>query len=432
MSESLLAPKSERMISLDVFRGITIAGMILVNHPGSWGQIYGPLGHAPWNGWTPTDLIFPFFLFITGVAMTLSFDRRVAKGQSRLRLFEHVARRALLLILLGLTMYGFPDFRLITPFVVMIVGVSLLYKDEPPFSLGADGRARAIKAASWALIAFAIAWFALDFEYFQESKLRVPGVLQRIGVCYFFASLIVLTHGLWGRAAWAIGLILGYWAILRFVPAPAGVELPPERAAHALNEWLDVKLLGSHIYHERPDPEGLLSTLPAIATTLLGTLTGAWMKARREPMEKTAGLFFAANVLLVIGLCMDYGFPINKKIWSSSYVVFTAGMALHFLAMCYWLIDIKGVKRWAMPFLVFGTNAILVFFSAHMVSRILGRWKFTLEDQTTITAYAWIYKNLFASWAGPLNGSLAFALTYTALWLLLLIPLYRKRIFLKI
>ncbi len=430
--ESLLAPKKERLVSLDVFRGITIAGMILVNHPGSWGQIYKPLGHAEWNGWTPTDLIFPFFLFIVGVAMTFSFDRRIAKGQSRMRLFEHVARRAIILVMLGLTMYGFPDIQLIGPFVLVIVGLWFLFAHEPPFGMGTTPRERNFKIIAWTLLIAALVYFIVDFRHFQETNLRVPGVLQRIGVAYFFASVVVLTCGLRGRIFWTAALILGYWAIIRLIPAPAGVELPAERQAHLLNEWIDVKLLGGHIYRERPDPEGILSTLPAIATTLAGVLTGMWLHSNRSPVERLTGLFVAANAAMVVGLCMDPFFPINKKIWSSSYVVFTAGLGLHFLAMCYWLIDIKGWQKWSKPFVVFGTNAILVFFAAHLTSKMMGRLRWELADGTTTSLYSWIYRNLFASWAGPLNGSLAFAITYVLLWLVILIPLYRKRIFLKI
>ncbi|GAB4319120.1 MAG: lpg1661 family Dot/Icm T4SS effector [Candidatus Sumerlaeia bacterium] len=431
-SETLLAAPSERMVSLDVFRGMTIAGMILVNHPGSWGQIYKPLGHASWNGWTPTDLVFPFFLFIMGVAMTLSFDRRVAAGQGRAGLLGHVIRRALILIFLGLTMYALPDVRLAAPYVLGIVGLTLLFRHEPPLGLGRSAGERAVKAGAWLTIGAAVVWWCWDYAYFEQRGLRVPGVLQRIGLVYLAAGAIVLWTRTRGRVAWAVGLLVGYWALVRLVPAPGDMGLPVERQAHAINEWLDQALLGRHLYRERPDPEGLLSTLPAIATALLGVLTGQWLQTARPQTEKLAGLFIAGNVLLAAGLILDPLFPINKKIWSSPYVLFTAGFGLHVLGMCYWLIDILKVRRWASPFVVLGTNAILVFFAAHVTSKMLGRWRWSLPDGTTMSAYSWLYKTLFASWAGPLNGSLLFAISYVLVWLAILTPLYRKKIFVKI
>jgi len=458
MGEKLTTVKSERLISLDVFRGITIAGMILVNHPGTWSHKYGPLGHAAWNGWTSTDLVFPFFLFMVGVAMTFSFDRRLAQGQSRVRLFEQVVRRTIILYLIGLIMYGFPDWRLIGPYVLVIVGLGFLFSDEPPIGWGKTGAQKARKGVAWLLLAGAVLYFAFDFDYFNQSHLRVVGVLQRIALCYFFASIIVMFCGVRGRVIWTAACLIGYWAIVKMVQPPAefiemiraaeealaqnpdawktdeavamyrnSINVLHNRPSGLLGDWIDIKLLGLHLYRERPDPEGLLSTLPSIATTLLGILTGNWLHTSRGKLEKLGGLFFMANVLLFVGLCIDYWFPINKKIWTSSYVLFTAGMALHFLGMCFWLIDVKGYKKWSSPFLVFGTNAIVVFFAAHLLSKMMGRWK--VGD---ISVYSWIYQNLFASWADPLNASLLFAIAYVTFWLLVMIPLYRKRIFIKI
>lgn len=433
MGEGLTAPKSDRLLSLDVFRGITIAGMILVNNPGSWGHMYAPLGHANWHGWTPTDLIFPFFLFMVGVAMTLSFDRRISRGQSRVRLLEQVVRRTIILFLLGLIMAGYPNWRLIAPFVLFIVGLGFVFADEPPLGLGQNTKATIRKFLGWAILLAAVLYFLIDFSYFQESRLRVPGVLQRIALCYFFAALIIMYTGIRGRIIWTLILLVGYWIIVKMVPAPGGYTanvLGPEGLLH---DWLDVKLLGAHLYSSRPDPEGILSTLPAIATTLTGVLTGNWLKSSRDLPEKIGGLFVAANIALFVGICMDYWFPINKKIWTSSYVVFTSGMALHFLAMCFWMIDYKGYRAWTYPFRVFGTNAITVFFASGIMVRILTRQiTFTLADGSTIAARTWLYQTFFASWASPVNASLLFAISYVLLWLLLMMPLYHKKIFIKI
>ena len=460
--------RSERLMSLDVFRGITVAGMILVNNPGRWGEsfIYGPLRHAAWHGWTPTDLVFPSFLFIVGVALTFSFDKRLASGFSRLRLFEQVIRRTLILICLGLILQSFARWRLMAPYIALIVSLGFLFADEPPFGWPADGKARLRKMIGWLIAAAAVLYFAFDFVNFQTSipVLRVPGVLQRIGLCYCAASVIVLLSGVRGRILWTVVLLLGYWWLVACVPAPVvNPDLAKTRPEGLLHDWLDLKLLGNHIYSERPEPEGLLSTLPAIATTLLGVLVGNWLHADRDKREKTIGLFFAANLVLFAGLWMNLSFPINKKIWTSSYVLLSGGIAMHLLAICYWLIDVKGRRRWSWPFLVFGTNAIAAFFASGILGRIMNCWTLPVTEGGQLAATggavnllkiwflaifgpanaatwsgkttsltAWLYQVLFESWAAPKPASLMWALAYVLFWLLLITPLYRRRIFIKV
>ena len=415
----MLESKPERLASLDAFRGITIAGMILVNNPGSWSHIYGPLGHATWNGWTPTDLIFPFFLFIVGVAMPFAMGRRLSQGVGRGRLLGQALRRSVILFALGLIMAGFPNWRLIGPYVLVVIGASLTSARGPRAIFG------------WVLCAAAVAYFAVDFAYFDQSKLRVPGVLQRIAVCYLAASAAVLWFGAWGAGFAGAACIVGYWIVVHRIAPPAEYTASVIDVGGRLHDWIDVNLLGSHLYRERPDPEGVLSTMPALATTLLGYLSGWWLQSGREKPEKAVGLFFWGNVALFVGLSMNYGFPINKKIWSSSYVVFTAGLALQLLAMCFWLIDVKGWRGWAWPFLVFGTNSIAVFFASGLLAKMLGRWKVGAGDEA-MSVKNWIYGEWFASWAGPLNGSLFFALAYVAVWLVVLIPIYRMRWFIRV
>lgn len=463
LEQPVLARKSERLASLDVFRGITMAGMILVNNPGGSPK-FGPLEHAHWNGWTPTDMVFPSFLFIVGVALTFSFDKRIASGFSRLRLFEQVCRRTIILFLLGLFMYGFPDWRLIGPYILMIAGLGFLFADEPPLGWPAGGLGRFRKVLGWALFVGGLIYFAADFRYFNERALRIPGVLQRIAVCYFIASIICLYSGVRGRIFWTAACLFGYWAIVTYVKPPTvNAHLLAERPLGVLHDWLDVTLLGRHIYSERPDPEGILSTIPAVATALLGVLTGNWLAGRRESSDKTVGLFFAGNLLLVAGLWMNDAFPINKKIWTSSYVLFAAGIALNVLAMCYWLVDVKGYRRWAKPFMVFGTNAIAVYFASGIFARILIRctlpladgggiaptggvgntlkiWALTIFGHSgtplwpgkTIAVRTWLYESFFTSWASPMFASFLFALAYVLVWLVLTTPLYRRRIFIKV
>ena len=368
------APSPERLLSLDAFRGLTIAGMILVNNPGSWSYVYAPLAHAAWHGWTPTDLIFPYFLFIVGVALPFSFQRRLAAGARRRDLFTHVVKRALVIVGLGVLMRLVPDFDL--------------------------------------------------------SGMRWPGVLQRIGVVYLAAAGLYLGAGRGARAAWAGGLLLGYWALMTLVPVPgygAG-DLSPEGNLAA---YVDRVLMSGHLYQGTWDPEGLLSSLPAVATSLLGIFTGEWLLSGRPNRELTRGMLLASLALVPAGLAWGLLFPINKNLWTSSYVVFTAGTALLLLGLLHWLVDVRRHRGpWLTPLLVYGTNAIAVFVLSGMMTKMLGRIRVGGEDGSSL--YGWIYQELFRSWAGDYDGSLAFALAYVTLWLGLMAVLYRKRIFIKV
>mgnify|MGYP006278113509 CR=1 FL=1 len=447
MSEKIITTKSERLMSLDVFRGMTIAGMVLVNNPGSWGHLYRPVGHAKWHGWTPTDLIFPFFLFIVGVAMTFSFDKRIAKGQSRLRLFEQVCRRTIILFLLGLILAGLPwgsfldwsRWRLIFPYIGFIIGLGFLFADEPPLAPGKTKAAKIRKIIGGFFLIGSTAWFLVDLPYFQNYQtneragllIRVPGVLQRIAICYFFTSIIIFFTGVKGRIAWALGLIVVYWLIVKLVHAPAGYDVPVTGREGLLHDWIDRLALGRHVYSERPDPEGILSTIPAIATTLAGVLCGNWLKTDNDKKEKCLGLFFMGIILTVTGIWLSYGFPINKKIWSSSYVVFTAGMALLFLGTCFYLIDIKQRKKWTYPFMVFGTNPIFIFVASAIFARVTYMIRVP-HGEDIVTLKRWIFLNLQDLLEVPKAASLTFAVSYVIFWFLIMIPFYRKKIFIKI
>lgn len=418
-------PSNRRVLSIDAVRGLTIAGMILVNNPGSWSHIYPPLRHAPWNGCTPTDLVFPFFLFLVGVSMWFSLKKRRGAGDSRSSIFAHVVRRSVILICLGLCMYGFPDFRLIGPFVLTIIGASLLMGgnsgDSPSQSPGAK------RLAGGMILVGAAIYCRLDYGYFDQTNLRVPGVLQRIGLCYLLASVFVLAFGLRGVAVGMLVLVVGYAILLSTVSPPDGYTNEVTGPDGLLHDWIDTTILGDHLYRERPDPEGLLSSLGGVATVLFGVMAGWWLGSERSSGQKTIGLFVAANAALMIGLIMDFAYPINKKIWSPSYVVYTGGLALHVIAMCYWLIDVRGYRSWAQPFLVFGSNAIVVFVASSLVAKMLGRWR--IGDASI---KLWAYDQIVAAVGHATFASLVYAVAYVSVWLLLMVPLYRRRWFVRI
>jgi predicted acyltransferase len=432
MNDLAQKPLRTRLISLDAFRGITIAGMILVNNPGSWNHVFPPLRHARWNGCTPTDLVFPFFLFIVGVSIAFSFRRRLEQGYSRAALLVQVVRRTLILLALGLAMNGFPDLRLIAPYLLAIIGIALLAASKPPEGLSPASRAGARRLTGAVILAAGAVWFALDFGYFQQSGLRVPGVLQRIAVCYFLAAVIALWTGTAGRCLAVVAVLVGYWLIVHYVSPPEGYTAAVTGSEGLLHDWVDTRVLAGHLYTERPDPEGILSTLPAVGTVLLGLLTGSWLQTARSGGGKVAWLFFTANILLLLGLCWNAVLPINKKIWTGSYVLWTGGLAMHFLAMCYWLIDVCGRRRWAWPFVVFGSNAIFVYVASSFAARALVMIKLSGADGAGIGLKTWLYQTYFASWADPQTASLFYALAYVALWLLPMILLYRLRVFIKI
>jgi predicted acyltransferase len=366
-----------RLMSLDLFRGATIAFMVLVNNNGDEPNAHWPLKHSQWNGWTPTDLVFPFFVFIVGVAMAFAFNSRLKRGESRQKLLGHVLWRGAMLFALGMFINGFPN---------------------------------QYHLASW----------------------RVYGVLQRIAICYVISAVFALWADWRTWILAALGCLAGYWILMRFVPVPGfGVPthdislLDPDRNLVA---WLDRKLLAGHLYEGTRDPEGLLSTIPAIATSLLGLLTGEWLRSARSGKSKALGMALFGLVGIVVGKILDLGFPINKKLWTSSYVVFTAGMALLCLALFYWVADIKRWRGvWTKPLLVFGMNAIAAF----VLSETGSAWL----DNVHVGGMNWqeiIYRRGFAPLASPANASLLYALVFVLMCWAVMWVLYRKSIFLKI
>ena len=379
--------QNARLLSLDAFRGITIAGMVLVNNPGTWDAIYSPLDHAEWNGWTPTDLVFPFFLFIVGVAITLSLGKLVENDGPRRNVYLKIIRRAILIFVIGLILNTFPFYD---------------------FAKG---------------------------EWLDVGMIRIMGVLQRIAICYLIASLLFLHTNWKQQAAIAIGLLLVYWALMTLIDVPGCLTTSVNLKPCNLAAFIDRSILTeNHMWQQSKvyDPEGFLSTIPAIGTTLAGVLCGHWLRQNRNDNDKVASILFFGVLLVALGWIWSFWFPINKRLWTSSYVFFTAGLALCFLGACYWLIDVKKFTAWAKPFVIFGANAIALYIGSEVLAVALGVIKVTGPEGTPIALQEWIFSNLFLTWATPINASLAFAICTILVWLFLMWLLYRKQIFIRL
>jgi len=381
---------STRLASLDVLRGLAVAGMILVTDPGTYSAVYPQLLHAPWNRATATDMIFPTFLFTVGVAITLSFRSRMLRGESRSRIARHMVIRSVVIFFVGVALNGFPDYDL--------------------------------------------------------HNIRIPGVLQRIALCYLCAGLLYLGLERQGseaggqRRAWSIGMLVfvilsGYWALLRFVPVP-GFGANRLDSLGYLGAYVDRAVFGIHHlwpYGTTPgvgvtyDPEGILSTLPAIATTLIGVLAGELQRTKLSLTHKAAYLAASGLVFFGAGLLLNPSFPVNKRIWSSTFVLLSGGASLVVFAVLLYIIDLKQWKRWTPPLLVFGTNAILAFALSSMIT--------VLTDRIHVgspTFHQWADGRGLATGMPAMDASLAYAIAVVLFNMAILWPLYRKRIFVLI
>lgn len=377
------APR-ERLLALDVFRGMTIAAMLLVNNPGSWAAIYPPLAHAAWHGWTPTDVIFPFFLFIVGITTHLSLEGRRGRGDDERAIVRQVLRRGALIVLFGWILSWFPF---------------------------------------WPLERF--------------TEMRVPGVLQRIGVAYIGAALLTRRGSLKQQVGILATLLLGYWFAMTLLPVPGQEGIGADwldQPGKTLAAWVDRALLDGHLWRQSRtwDPEGVLSTFPAIGTAMLGVFAGRWIRNARPLSERLTGLFAVGAIGMVLGLIWHWSFPINKSLWTSSYVLFTGGMAATTLATILWITDVERVRWWTRPFVIYGVNPIVAFVGSGMMARLIySLWKVEYAGQQTAVQGV-VYRELFASWLAPRNASLAFALAFVLLWLGILTLLDRRGIHFKV
>ena len=362
-------PGTERLLSLDVFRGFTLLGMVLVNsHPG---PTYPGLGHVRWNGWGFADLIFPFFVFIVGVAMPYSFAHRLDRGESPGKLFRHIALRSLRLFAIGVLLNGYPHFDLAT--------------------------------------------------------LRVMNVLQRIAICYLLASLIYVYLRLSVRSiVWLCGIILVlYFVLMKFVPVPgygAGVLEPVGNWGN----YLDQKIMPGHMQNGLREGKSLLGSFPALVTMLMGLLTGIYLRTSRPSYEKAAHMSFYGGICMGAGVIWSVWFPINQQLWSSSLVLFMGGIAVVSLAGCYLLVDIKGISWWTTPCIVFGVNSIAVW-----VFSQLGMKTLMAVSIGTVPLWTACGKSL-AGYMGSMAGPLAFAIAFDLFWLAVMWILYRRRIFIRL
>lgn len=359
----------DRILSVDIFRGTTIILMILVNTPGTWSAVFPPLRHAEWDGYTPTDLVFPFFLFIVGTSIAFAYKNKVANAET----YKKISIRALKLIGLGLF-------------------------------LGA---------------------FTLNFPFFKDFvDIRFPGVLQRIGVVFFFASILFLNFNWKTLIGIAIFLLVGYWILMTVIPVE-GVASTLERAPNNLANWLDVKVFGTHNYKVDYDPEGFLSTIPSIASSLLGIFTGLILISKQE--KKATILMGLGGSLLIIGHLWDFVFPINKALWSSSFVLVTAGWANLILALIYYLTDVKGIKFGSI-FRYAGANAIILYFLSSFISKIMGMIK---VGETSL--HGWLFDTVYThDFMSMQLSSLLYGLSVVSFYALLAYVLYQRKIFIKV
>jgi predicted acyltransferase len=392
MTNAVPAPTPfKRLVSLDILRGFTIAFMVLVNDPGG-STAWAEMRHAEWNGFTATDLVFPTFLFVVGTSIVFAYEARLARGATRADLAWQTAKRALILFLFGIVVNNFP--------------------------------------------------------YFHLDHMRIYGVLQRIAICYLLAGLFYLwDKRVWTKVAVLLLVLLGYWVLVRWVPVPgAGV---PERDVPLLDPdqnivaWVDRQLMPNHLYedfttHNARDPEGLLSDIPALGTTLLGLITGLWLRLQRELKIKAMGLAGGAVSCLAAGYFWSMWFPLNKKMWTSSFVLVAAGWSLAAFALTFWLVELKGwgkgngwSRRVVWPWLVFGSNAIAAYMISELLPGVVNFVRFQ-SGERTLNALGWIRIHVFGQIPNPGWATFSYSFVYMAICFVPVWILYRNKIFLKV
>lgn len=362
--------QNERLISLDAFRGFTIAAMIMVNNPGSWSHVYAPLLHKPWNGITPTDLIFPFFIFIVGVSIALAYTKRVAAGLPRREMYLKILWRSVKIFAVGIFLALYPRF---------------------------------------------------DF-----GELRVAGVLQRIAIVFGVCAVLFLNLRWKKQAIVAAVILVGYWLAMMFIPTPGQGRAVLEPGIN-LAAWIDTYLTPGRLYRETWDPEGFFSTLPAIASGITGMLAGTLIVSKKTMAQKIIWLFTAGFLAATLGVVWSWHFPLNKALWTSSFVMATSGLASMTLAASLFLVDHLGYKKYAHPWVIFGSNAISVYVLAGLLGYVFGGIQF---GGASLKGHFMDF--LAALGSAPKFASLLYALLYIGFLFIPALFLYRKKIFIKL
>lgn len=367
---------NQRLASIDAFRGFTIAGMILVLNPGNWKINYPILKHAEWNGCTIADLVFPFFLFIVGVSITYSLNKTKIDDLNRSTVYFKIIKRAIVLFLIGLFINSFPDFNL--------------------------------------------------------NEFRLMGVLQRIAICYAIVSILFLNTNYLTQAIIAVLLLFVYWAIMAWIPLPNNIIDIYAKGENVANYFDKIVLKGLMGYYEKlGDPEGIISTLPSLSTTLFGVLTGHYLKLKKDFKTTGLTLFASGLVLFIIGLIWNNWLPINKNLWTSSYSTLTAGLALIIFSGFYYLIDGLNFQKWSKPFIVFGMNAITVYVLSIVFGKVLRMLTFSVNG-IVYHPRSWLYECVLVEPFGKYGASLVYALLYIAFWCGIMWIFYKRKIFIKV
>ncbi len=371
-----MSPGARRVESLDVFRGFAVASMILVNNPGSWDHVFEPLEHSAWNGCSFADLVFPFFIFILGMAMPYAFARRVQPGRARTALYGHIARRTVVLIVLGLI---------------------------------------------------------LNFSAAPSGPLRIPGVLQRIALAYFATALLVLHTKPRQRIPLAALLLLVHWALLTLVPFGGQPAAPPTPERN-LGAFIDLWLFGRHVLTPLGDPEGLLGTISTVGTALLGTAAGDWIRRRQLMKTRVTGLLVAAAACLALGMLWAIVWPLNKQLWSGSYALVAAGLGCFTFTACYLVVDVAHVRAWGRPFVWLGANPLAIYFLSGVIGDLFEQP--VLSEGAGGTMKTWVFWQVLEPRIGAAFSeewaSLAFAIALVAISLAVAGVMYRRNIRIQI
>jgi predicted acyltransferase len=420
----------ERLISLDVFRGLTILLMTIVNNPGDWGNVYPPLLHAEWHGCTPTDLVFPFFIFIMGVAVPLAMPDKFYDGNT----FNKILVRSLRMLCLGIFFNFFGKIQLFglegIPLLIgrLIITIAAGYALMGNFS----SKVKNILAFSILFIYLFLAYSGIE----AYSDVRLPGVLQRIAIVYFVVSLLYLKTSQKTQIITGIVLLLGYWAAMTLIPVPGIGEANLDKGTN-LASWLDSVLLKGHMYRGTVtwDPEGVLSTIPSIVNGIIGLLIGQVLQADTIKIQKAQRMGIIGTILIFFGLIWDIVFPINKSLWTSSYVLYTTGLATVFLTILYYVIDIADYKKGFKPFLIWGVNPMIVFFTSQIIPQALVMIQFknpnNPEEQINLLSYLYNF-GIAPFFSNPMTASLAGALVYVCIWTFILWIFYRNKLIFKV